>query len=268
MHYNHIHNEQHTSATTETVPSSSLVLTVGENAAFAAQVSNEKEAPRTKLISILLADDHALIREGLRQLFALEQDIHIAGEAVNGLEALQKTRQLRPDVVLMDIHMPIVDGIAVTRQIAHEFPSIAVIILTVFRQNQQVLQAMKNGAKGYLLKNTSGHEVSQAIRTVHAGGMLIEPELTSTIISEFRRLSDSSTGNQRLDLLTEKEIEILRHVATGMNNKEIAVKLAYSEKTVKNYLSTIFQKLQVRDRTQAAIFALRQGLLPDEELRL
>jgi DNA-binding NarL/FixJ family response regulator len=268
MNYSNTHNEQYSTATTGTVSSGSVAVTVGENTAFAAQVGKEEEVQRTKVISILLADDHALIREGMRQLFALEQDIYVAGEAVNGLEALQKTRQLRPDVVLMDIHMPIVDGIAVTRQIAHEFPTIPVIILTVFRQNQQVLQAMKNGAKGYLLKSTSGHEVSQAIRTVHSGGMLIEPELTGTIISEFRRLSNSSTGNHRLDLLSEKEIEILRHVATGMNNREIAGRLAYSEKTVKNYLSTIFQKLQVRDRTQAAIFALRQGLLPDEEISL
>lgn len=261
MHYRH--NEQYSTAITDPGSSGSVALSVSDTVA-----TSEGQGANTKVISVLLVDDHALIREGMRQLLELEEDIQIAGEAVNGFEALQKTRQLQPDVVLMDIHMPIVDGIAVTRQIAHEFPSISVIILTAFCQNQQVLQAMKNGAKGYLLKSTSGREVAEAVRTVHFGGMPIEPELTGTIVKEFRRLSDTSSGNQRLDLLTDKEIEILRHVATGMNNKEVAEKLAYSEKTVKNYLSTIFQKLQVRDRTQAAIFALRQGLLPDEEAHL
>ncbi len=271
MHYSFINGEHYNVPATEPASSGSVAVTVSDSAALNMQVNSSHSVhglQKTKLISVLLVDDHALMREGIRQLLGLEQDIQVTGEAVNGLEALQKTRQLQPDVVLMDIHMPIVDGIAVTRQIAHEFPETAVIILTVFRQNQQVLQAMKNGARGYLLKNTSGREVAQAVRTVHAGGMLIEPELTSTIISEFRRLSDSSTGNQRIDLLSQKEVEILRHVATGMNNKEIAEQLSYSEKTVKNYLLTVFLKLQVRDRTQAAIFALRQGLLPDEDLNM
>jgi DNA-binding NarL/FixJ family response regulator len=218
----------------------------------------------TTVISVLLVDDHALMREGLRQLLELEKDIHVIGEAVDGFDALYKIRKLQPDVVLMDIRMPMVDGIAVTRQVTHEFPGIAVIMLTMTEDHQQMLQAMKNGARGYLLKSASSQEVMQAIRVVHEGGMFIEPGLTSAIVYEIRRLSGSAPANQPNRVLSEKEIEILRYVAAGMSNKEIAEKLAYSEKTVKNYLSLIFQKLGIRDRTQAAIFALRQGLLPDD----
>jgi DNA-binding NarL/FixJ family response regulator len=230
-----------------------------------------QEMRATALIDVLLVDDHALMREGLRQLLTLEQDIRIIGEAVNGFEALAKVRQLRPSVVLLDIRMPLIDGLAVTRQIAHEFPATSVIILTMYRTQQQMLQAMKNGARGYLLKSASSQEVARAIRTVYNGGMLIEPELTGAIVHEYRRLSDvfaSSAGEHAtaLTTLTERDIEILRYVAAGMSNKEIGEKLSYAEKTVKNYLSLIFQKLGIRDRTQAAIFALRQGLLPEEEM--
>jgi len=215
---------------------------------------------------VLLVDDHALMREGLRQLLELEQDLKVVGEAVDGFDALDKIRQLHPNIVLMDISMPMIDGLAVTRQVTHEFPDIAVLMLTMYRQGAQMLQAMRNGARGYLLKSASSREVAQAIRTVYEGGMLIEPGLTGAIVSEFRRLSDSTSANSSMNALSEKEVEIIRYVATGMSNKEIAEKLAYSEKTVKNYLSIIFQKLGMRDRTQVAIFALKQGLIPDQEL--
>jgi DNA-binding NarL/FixJ family response regulator len=220
----------------------------------------------TATISILLVDDHALMREGLRQLLSLESDLRVVGEAVNGFEAIQMVRQSQPDVVLMDISMPGVDGIAVTQQLAHEFPAVAVIMLTMHRQDQQVLQAIKSGARGYLLKTASSQDLAQTIRQVHAGQVQIEPELTGTIVSEMRRLASlSAEGNNSLTELSEKEIDILRCVAMGLSNKEIAQQLAYSEKTVKNYLSIIFQKLNIRDRTQAAIFAFRHGLIPLDE---
>ncbi len=227
----------------------------------------ERKQLRTDVISVLLVDDHALVREGLRQLFTLQEDIQVIGEAADGVEALCAIRHLHPDVVLMDIHMPIVDGIAVTRQVIQDMPDVAVIMLTMHRDQQHIVQAMQSGARGYLLKSSPINEVAQAIRTVHAGGTLVEPEMTGAIVSELRRLSESplKRGQRVLDLLTEKELEIVRYVATGMSNKEIADKLAYSEKTVKNYLSIIFQKLNIRDRTQAAILALRQGLLPEEQ---
>ncbi|MBO0795506.1 MAG: response regulator transcription factor, partial [Ktedonobacteraceae bacterium] len=218
----------------------------------------------TDTISVLLVDDHALIREGLRHLFSLEHDIRVDDEAENGFEALRKVRLLQPDVVLMDIHMPVVDGVAVTRQITTEYPSVSVIMLTMYCQQQQMLQALKNGARGYLLKTASVKEVAHAIRTVASGGMYVAPGMTEAIVGELRRLSEGNTQNT--EELSEKEIEIVRYVAAGMSNKEIADRLSYSEKTVKNYLSVIFQKLHLRDRTQVAIFALRHGLLPYEEL--
>jgi len=222
-----------------------------------------QRAPLTT-IKVLLVDDHALLREGLRQLLELETDIRVVDEAGEGFEALRRIRRARPDVVLMDIHMPVIDGLAVTRQITSEFPMLPVIMLTMRHEQQQVIQAISCGAKGYLLKSASSQEVVQAIRIVSQGGVYIEPALTGAIVSEMRRLSTNSPGGHSLNALSEKEIEILRCVALGMSNKEIADRLSYAEKTVKNYLSVIFQKLALRDRTQAAIFALRQGLLPDE----
>ena len=225
----------------------------------------DADVTRVATIRILLVDDHALMREGLRQLLSLEADLRVVDEAVNGFEAIQKVRQWQPDVVLMDISMPVIDGIAVTHQITHEFPAMAVIMLTMHRQDQQVLQAIKSGARGYLLKTATAQELAQTIRQVHAGHVQIEPELTGTIVNEFRRLSSLSSESSSLTELSEKEVDILRCLATGLSNKEIAEQLAYSEKTVKNYLSVIFQKLGIRDRTQAAIFAFRHGLIPPDE---
>jgi DNA-binding NarL/FixJ family response regulator len=229
--------------------------------------NNRESNQPTNVIRVLLVDDHALMREGLIQLFSLEEDMQVVGEAADGFEALEKIRLERPDIVLLDIHLPIVDGIAVTRQITHQFPEVSIIMLTMYRQNQQIVDAMRNGAKGYLLKSASIHEVTQAIRSVCAGGMVVPPSLTGAIINELRRQPDQNDSNgQTIAQLSEKEIEIIRYLASGLSNKEIAVRLSYSEKTVKNYLSIIFQKLQLRDRTQVAIYALRQGLLPDEKI--
>ena len=219
----------------------------------------------TGVISVLLVDDHALVREGLRQLLSLEEGIQVVAESANGHDALKMARALHPDVVLMDIRMPVVDGLAITRQISREAPSCAVIILSMFSQQEYVLEAMRSGARGYLLKSVSSRELAQAIRKVHEGGTLIDPGLANTLVNEYRRLSGLAAPGSSIHALSEKEIEILRYVAMGMSNKEIAGKLVYAEKTVKNYLSIIFQKLGIRDRTQAAIFALKHGLLADEE---
>lgn len=215
-------------------------------------------------IRLMLADDHGLFRELLGRVLALEHDIVVVGEVTNGLEAVQKARQLKPNVILMDINMPIVDGLAATRQIVEESPGTAIIVLTMYKHNHQVLQAMRAGARGYLLKHAKAHEVLAAIRTVHGGGVLIEPEVAGTVVTEFRRLASTTEQQHGLSILTEREIAIIRYVAAGLSNREIANKLSYSEKTVKNYLSNIFSKLGIRDRTQAAIYGLRQGLIPNE----
>lgn len=229
--------------------------------------TDTKNGQCTSIIRVLLVDDHTLMREGLHQLLSLEEDIEVVGDASDSFMALQKIRQCQPEIVLLDIHMPGIDGIALTQQLTQEFPATSVLILTMYRQQQYMLQAMQYGAKGYLLKTASIRDVIQAIRIVHEGGMCIEPQLTSSIVNEYRRLSSAhghgSVG--QVEILTEKECEIVRGVAAGMSNKEIARSLSYSEKTVKNYLSVIFQKLHVHDRTQVAIFALRHGLLSEGE---
>jgi DNA-binding NarL/FixJ family response regulator len=236
--------------------------------AEASHENNSKESSKSiNIIRVLLVDDHVLMREGLIQLLSLEEDIQVVGEASDGFEALARIRVERPDIVLLDIHLPIVDGVAVVRQITHQFPEVATLMLTMYRQNQQIVDAMRNGARGYLLKSASIQEVTQAIRSVYAGGMVVPPSLTGAIINELRRMPDQNeSSGQTIAQLSEKEIEIIRYLASGLSNKEIAEHLSYSEKTVKNYLSIIFQKLQLRDRTQVAIYALRQGLLPDEKV--
>lgn len=258
-------SRQYTTIAIETLSPPEQPLEEDKNALSAVSLVREmgrRRTQRTDVISVLLVDDHALIREGLRQLFALEEDLQIVGEASDGFEALQRVRQLRPDVVLMDVHMPVVDGIIVTRQIVSEFPSIAIIMLTIYQQNEQIVQALRNGAKGYLLKSASAREVADAIRAVHHGDMPLGPGITGALVNEVRRTFGTVFDDCSIDMLSEKEREIIRFVAMGMSNKEIANQLAYSEKTVKNYLSVIFQKLHLRDRTQVAIFALRHGLLP------
>ncbi len=227
-----------------------------------------RESKHVTLISVLLVDDHALMRAGLRQLLSLEKDIAVIGEACDGFDAIQQIRQLRPAVVLLDIHMPVIDGITITRQITREFPDTAVIILSMYQQQQQVVQAIKNGAKGYLLKTSSIREVTDTIRKVSTGVMCIESDVPGPATIDYRHIINAKRreDSDPLEQLTEKEQEIIRHLVEGMNNREIADKLAYSEKTVKNYLSTIFQKLNLRDRTQVAIFALRHGIIPERYL--
>lgn len=215
-------------------------------------------------IRVLLVDDHTLVRQGLRQLLEEEQDIEVVGEASDGAEVVDRVRELLPDVILMDINMPIVDGVAATRQVQRDFPDIGVIILSMYRQDQYVFEAVRAGARGYLLKSARASEVTAAIRAVAAGSALIDPTIAGNLLKEFQRLTPSAQSAQgnKLEQLTERETEILRLVSTGASNKEIANTVYLSEKTVKNYLSNIFKKLQLNDRVQAATYAVRQGITP------
>ncbi len=218
-----------------------------------------------KKVRVLIADDHTLFREGMRQLLETERDIEVAGDAGDGMEAVAKSRQLSPDVVLMDISMPIVNGVAAINQILESKPDTGIIVLTMFNQDQYVFDAMRAGARGYLLKDAKPADLLDAIRTVARGGSMIDPRMTTTVLKEFRRLASQVEPDQGLAGLTPKELEILRLLAMGLSNKEIGRRLCLAEKTVKNYLSTIFQKLEINDRVQAAIFALRHGLLVEQE---
>ncbi|MCS7001816.1 MAG: response regulator transcription factor [Dehalococcoidia bacterium] len=215
-----------------------------------------------KKIRVLLVDDHTLVRQGLRQLLEVEPDIEVVGEAADGAEVSARVAETRPDVILMDINMPVVDGVAATRQVLADFPDVGIIILTMYRQDQFVFEAVRAGARGYLLKNAKSSELVNAIRAVAAGAALIDPVIAGNLLKEFQRLAPASGASpgSRLEQLTERETEILRLVATGASNKAIANAVCLSEKTVKNYLSTIFKKLQINDRVQAATYAVRQGI--------
>ena len=213
-------------------------------------------------IKVLLADDHSLFREGLRSLLEDQDDIEIVGEAEDGLEAIKLAPKLKPTVVLMDINMPVVDGVEATRMILKKMPSIGIIILTMYPQDEYVIQALRAGAKAYLLKDTRSNKLLEVIRTVHGGQAVISAEMTNRLLDEFRRISlEQEEEKPAFQPLTDQEKRILTRVAEGASNKDIAVDLNLSERTVKNYLSIIFQKLQVNNRTEAAIRAMRDGLV-------
>jgi DNA-binding NarL/FixJ family response regulator len=216
-------------------------------------------------IRILIADDHTLVRQALAQMLQTEPDFEVVGQAADSEEAFQKTKVLDPDIVLMDIHMPKGrEGIEATQRITEHNPRIGVIMLTMERHDEYLIEAIKAGAKGYLLKNANSQELTEAIRAVAAGEAQLEPPMARRVLEEFRRLSERHDAVH----LTEREIEILQLVAQGASNKEIAKKLEISEKTVRNRLSVIFDKLHINNRTEAALYALREGyaqLSPPED---
>lgn len=217
----------------------------------------------TTPIRLLLVDDQRLLRDGMRILLELEPDLEVVGEAANGAEALARYPEVRPDVVLMDIKMPEMDGVAATRQLLIDHPEAKVIILTTFDDDEYVFEGIRAGALGYLLKALSGEELAAAIRTVAAGGALIEPSVARKVMAEFARTSHPSpqSAEKLIEPLSEREIDVVRLLANGLSNREIAGRLFLAEGTVKNYVSTALQKLGVRDRTQAALRAKELGLL-------
>jgi len=213
-------------------------------------------------IKVLLADDHSLFREGLRSLLEDQEDIEIVGEAEDGLEATRMVPKLEPTVVLMDINMPVIDGVEATRIILKENEDVRIIILTMYPQDEYVFEALKAGAKAYLLKDTRSKKLLEVIRTVHQGQAVISADMTAVVLDEFRRLANKKEEPKpEFQALTDQERRILTLVAEGASNRDIAGDLNLSERTVKNYLSIIFQKLQVNNRTEAAIRAMRDGLV-------
>ena len=213
-------------------------------------------------IKVLLVDDHALFREGLRSLLDDQDDIEIVGEAEDGLEATKLVSVLNPTVILMDINMPVIDGVEATRIILKENDSVGIIILTMYPQDEYVFEALKAGAKAYLLKDTRSKRLLEVIRSVHAGHAVIDTEMTARLLNEFRRVtSEKEMKTPHVQGLNDQERVILNLVANGASNKDIAAELSLSERTIKNYLSIIFQKLQVNNRTEAAIRAVKDGLV-------
>jgi NarL family two-component system response regulator LiaR len=215
------------------------------------------------MIKVLIADDHKMFRQGLRMLFEMEPDIKIVGEARDGLEAEQMNDSTEPDVILMDINMPGIDGVEATRRILKTHPDANIIILTMFREDEHVFQAIKAGAHGYVLKDADSSEVTRAIRAVAAGESVLDTAMTSKVFQQFKIMSEI-TEKSNAEGLTERELEILALIANGSSNREIGDKLFLSEKTIKNYITSIFQKLQTNDRTQAAVYAIQRGLIQQQ----
>ncbi|MCK4451532.1 MAG: response regulator transcription factor [Anaerolineae bacterium] len=211
-------------------------------------------------IRVLLADDHAIFREGLCAILDRQKDIVVVGEARDGVEAVKKTAEVAPDIVLMDINMPVMDGVRASRLITAQDQRVGIIILTMYREDEYVFEAIKAGAQGYVVKDARAREVLKAIRAVHRGEALIDPATATKLLEEFRRLAEGQSRKELFDL-NEQEIEILRLVAQGASNKEIAAALFLSEQTIKNKLSIVFQKFHVNNRAEAVAFAIREGLI-------
>ena len=219
---------------------------------------------KTGTIRVLIADDHALFRQGIRRLLETAGDIEVVGEASSGSEAVSLVEQLAPDVALLDVSMPGLSGIDAAGMIKTASPRTCVVMVTVHTNEEFLFQAIKAGAMGYLLKDSLPEELLRAVRVVHRGEALLAPEMAAKVVKEFARTTEAKDLAPVLTPLTQREVEILHHVADGLANKEIAQRLGISERTVKNHLSNIMEKLQVNSRTQAAIYALRAGLVRRE----
>lgn len=222
----------------------------------------------SKKIRVLLVDDQSLFREGLSTLLSIWDDIEVVGEANNGQEALEQTAVLKPDVILMDLRMPVLDGVAATRKLQNEFPHARVIVLTTFDDDEHIFEGLRAGAVGYLLKDVQSNKLVEAIRAAAQGESFLQPSVAAKVIAEFTRVNtavgESAPSNDEQPLvepLSERELEVLAILSQGASNKEIATQLYIAEGTVKNHITNILGKLGVRDRTQAALKARELNLI-------
>jgi two-component system, NarL family, response regulator LiaR len=214
----------------------------------------------TDSIRVLLVDDHAVVREGLRAFLALQDGLEIVGEAGDGAEAVERAQRLAPDVILMDLVMPGLDGVSAMRELRVQAPDSRVIVLTSFLEDERLLPAIQAGAAGYLLKNVEPSVLAEAIRVAYAGGQaIIDPTVASRLVQAIA--DDSRPRVQEPETLTRREHDVLKLIARGRSNKRIAVELGISEKTVKTHVGHLLAKLGVTDRTQAALLAVREGLV-------
>ncbi|OIJ95041.1 DNA-binding response regulator [Streptomyces sp. MUSC 14] len=214
-------------------------------------------------IRVLIADDQEMVRQGFTVLLNTQPDIEVIGQAVDGLDAIARTAELAPDVVLMDIRMPELGGLEATQRITVEHPAVKVLVLTTFDLDEYVYEALRAGASGFLLKDASADKLAEAVRVVAAGDALLAPGITRRLIAEFSRMDGRNRVplKQRIGDLTERETEVLALIAQGLSNAEIAERLVVAEQTVKTHVGRILVKLGLRDRTQAAVFAFESGLV-------
>jgi DNA-binding NarL/FixJ family response regulator len=217
------------------------------------------------IIRVAVVGDQRLFTKGLSGLVDMLPGVEAMGVAYNGEEAIALCRKEEPDIVLMDISMPKMDGISATREIKHLLPQTAVVILTGHEEDEHVFEGIKAGAQGYLLKDAELEDLSRAIRTVHAGDTIIAPDLAQKMLSTFEG-SGRSGSSELMSPLTDRELEVIRALARGMSDRQIAGALSISEKTVRNHTSNIYRKLHIFDRTQAVIYAVREGVIDLEEL--